>query len=147
MSTTRASGRLWNAEHGPQGGDEINLLRPGANYGWPIITYGEEYGGGKIGEGTHKAGMEQPVIHYLPSIGTGGLAYYDGDALPGWRGNLFVAGMRAFALSRVTLGEPAREERLLEDRSFRLRNVEQGPDGRLYLLTDNGELLQIGPVD
>ncbi|MDX1736102.1 MAG: PQQ-dependent sugar dehydrogenase, partial [Halioglobus sp.] len=102
IATDRASGRIWTVEHGPQGGDEINLLRAGANYGWPVITYGEEYGGGKIGEGTHKEGMEQPLHYYVPSIGTGGLEYYDGAALPGWHGSFFVAGLRSFSLSRVS---------------------------------------------
>lgn len=148
IAIDRASGRIWTAEHGPQGGDEINLLRPGVNYGWPVITYGEEYGGGSIGEGTHKPGMAQPVHYYVPSIATAGLGYYDGDALSGWRGNLFVAGLRSFSVSRVELrpaGEPE-EERLLEDFRFRARDIGQGPDGLLYLLSENGGILRLGPV-
>ncbi len=144
-----ASGRIWAAEHGPQGGDEINLLRAGANYGWPVISYGEEYGGGKIGVGTHQPEMAQPEYYYVPSIATGGLAFYSGDALPGWRGNLFVAGLRSFSVSRVALDTGARpeEERLLEGFGFRARNLAQGPDGLLYLLTENGGVLQIAPRD
>lgn len=142
-----ASGRIWVAEHGPQGGDEINLLRAGTNYGWPVISYGEEYGGGKIGVGTRHPEMAQPEYYYVPSIATGGLAFYSGDALPGWRGSLFVAGLRSFSVSRVALdtGGAPKEERLLEDFNFPARNLTQGPDGLLYLLTDNGGVLRIAP--
>lgn len=148
ITIDRATGRIWVVEHGPQGGDEINLLRPGANYGWPVITYGEEYGGGAIGEGTQKEGMQQPVHYYVPSIATGGIAWYDGAALPGWRNSLFVAGLRSFSLSRVQLsGDKAvSEERLLEDFSFRVRNVKQGPDGLIYVLTENGGLHRLSPA-
>ncbi|NND68348.1 MAG: PQQ-dependent sugar dehydrogenase [Halioglobus sp.] len=148
ITIDRAAGRIWTVEHGPKGGDEINLLRAGANYGWPIITYGEEYAGGKIGEGTEKEGLEQPVYYYVPSIATGGMAWYDADALPGWRGSLFVAGLRSFSVSRVALegDNAAGEERLLEDFSFRVRNLKQGPDGLLYVLTENGGLHRIGPA-
>ncbi|MAT94869.1 MAG: hypothetical protein CME59_20050 [Halioglobus sp.] len=147
ITIDRASGRVWTVEHGPQGGDEINLLRPGANYGWPVITYGEEYGGGKIGEGTHKEGMEQPLHYYLPSIATGGIVWYDGAALPGWRGSFFVAGLRSFSISRVyPQGDGMADERLLEDFGFRARNLAQGPDGLLYLLTENGGIVRLGPA-
>lgn len=149
LAIDRKTGRIWALEHGPQGGDEINLLRPGVNFGWPVITYGEEYGGGAIGEGTEKPGMEQPIYYYVPSIGTAGLAYYDGDALPAWRGSLFAAGLRSFSVSRVTLeGDRATdEERLLESYRFRARNLKQGPDGNLYLLTENGGIIKISPVE
>lgn len=149
IAIDRETDRIWVAEHGPQGGDEINLLQPGANYGWPVITYGEEYGGGKIGEGTHKPGMEQPLYYYVPSIATAGLAYYDGKALPGWKNSLFVAGLRSFSLSRVQLEGNAAvsEERLLEAFQFRLRDVVQGPEGYLYLLSENGGLLQLRPAE
>ncbi len=142
------SGVIWTAEHGPQGGDEVNVLVPGTNYGWPVITYGEEYGGGKIGEGTAKAGLAQPLHYYVPSIGTAGLAFYDGAALPGWRNNLFVAGLRSFSISRLALrGDAiAEEERLLESFNFRIRNLRQGPDGLLYILTENGALIQVTPA-
>ena len=145
ITIDRATGRIWAVEHGPQGGDEINLLSAGANYGWPIITYGEEYGGGAIGEGTHKDGLEQPLHYYVPSIGTGGIAWYNGKELPGWQDSLFVAGLRSFSVSRVQLdsNKAVSEERLLEDFSFRVRNVKQGPDGLLYVLTENGGLHRI----
>lgn len=148
ITIDRNTGRIWVVEHGPQGGDEINLLKPGANYGWPTITYGEEYGGGKIGEGTHKEGMEQPLYYYVPSIATGGIAWYNGDALPGWQQSLFVAGLRSFSVSRVRMEDDsvATEERLLKDFKFRARDLLQGPDGFLYLLTENGSLLQLKPV-
>ncbi|MEM9255823.1 MAG: PQQ-dependent sugar dehydrogenase [Pseudomonadota bacterium] len=145
ITIDRSTGRIWTSEHGPQGGDEINELVAGANYGWPVITYGEEYGGGEIGEGTEKTGMEQPLLYYVPSIATAGIAYYDGANLPSWRGDLFVTGLRSFSLSRISFdrrGE-ARDERLLEGFGFRLRDVAQGPDGNLYLLTENGGLLRL----
>lgn len=148
IALDRATGRIWVAEHGPQGGDEINRLSPGTNYGWPVITYGEEYGGGKIGEGTQRADMAQPEYYYVPSIATAGLAFYSGDALPGWRGSLFVAGLRSFSVSRVSLGAEGAttEERLLEDFNFRARSLRQGPDGLLYLLSENGGVLRIAPA-
>lgn len=148
ITIDRATGRIWSVEHGPKGGDEINLLVPGNNYGWPIITYGEEYAGGKIGEGTEKEGLEQPVYYYVPSIATGGIAWYDAEAMPGWQGSLFVAGLRSFSVSRVSLDgdEAVAEERLLEDFSFRVRNLKQGPDGLLYVLTENGGLHRLGPT-
>lgn len=148
ITIDRETGRIWVVEHGPQGGDEINLLKPGANYGWPIITFGEEYGGGKIGEGTHKEGMQQPLYYYVPSIATGGIAWYKGDALPGWQQSLFVAGLRSFSVSRVQMegDNVTTEERLLADFKFRARDLLQGPDGLLYLLTENGGLLQLKPA-
>jgi aldose sugar dehydrogenase len=133
------SGRLWTHEHGPQGGDEVNVIRAGANYGWPVITYGVNYGiGTKIGEGTHKAGMEQPIHTWVPSIAPSGMAFYTGDRFPGWRGSLFVGALRAELLARLELdGEKVvREERLLQRVLGRIRDVRQGPDGYLYLLTD-----------
>ncbi|MFK7975488.1 MAG: PQQ-dependent sugar dehydrogenase [Halioglobus sp.] len=147
ITIDRATGRIWSVEHGPQGGDEINLLRPGANYGWPIITYGEEYGGGAIGEGTQKEGLLQPVHYYVPSIATGGIAWFEGDSLPAWNSSLFVAGLRSFSLSRVQLeGDTSvSEERLLEDFTFRIRNVKQGPDDLLYVLTENGGVHRMSP--
>jgi aldose sugar dehydrogenase len=147
ITIDRSSGNIWNAEHGPQGGDEINLVEAGANYGWPIITYGEEYGGGKIGEGTYKEGLKQPLHYYVPSIGTAGLAYYGEDALPGWKGDIFVAGLRSFSISRISQdkqGETS-DERLLENLTLRARNVKTGPDGLLYVLSENGGILQIAP--
>ncbi len=147
IAIDRSTGRIWVSEHGPRGGDEVNLLRAGFNYGWPVITYGEEYRGGKIGEGTEKEGMEQPVHYYVPSIATAGLEYYSGAALPGWRNSLFVAGLKSQSLSRIQLHGDKRviEERLLEDQGHRIREVRQGPDGYLYLLVESGKVLQITP--
>jgi aldose sugar dehydrogenase len=133
------TGRLWTHEHGPQGGDEVNVVKPGANYGWPVITYGVNYGiGTKIGEGTAKPGMEQPLHKWVPSIAPSGMAFYTGDKFPRWRGSLFVGALRAELLVRLELdGEKVvREERLLRRELGRIRDVRQGPDGYLYLLTD-----------
>ena len=143
-----AGERLWAHEHGPMGGDELNLVLPGRNYGWPTITYGVNYvTGTAIGEGTHKQGMEQPVRYWMPSIGPSGLAYYDGDAFPAWRGNLFIGSLKFGLLARLSMdGERVTgEERLLQGRYGRIRDVRQGPDGLLYLLTDDeqGALLRL----
>jgi glucose/arabinose dehydrogenase len=135
------TGRLWTHEHGPQGGDEINVIRAGANYGWPVITYGVNYGfGTKIGEGTHKPGMEQPLYTWVPSIAPSGMAFYTGDRFPRWRGDLFVGALRDQMLVRLKLdGEKVvSEERLLKNALGRIRDVRDGPDGFLYVLTDEG---------
>ena len=134
-----ATGRLWTHEHGPQGGDEVNVIRAGANYGWPVITYGVNYGiGTKIGEGTAKAGLEQPIHKWVPSIAPSGMAFYTGDKFPKWRGDLFVGALRAELLVRLKLdGEKVvGEERLLKGELGRIRDVRAGPDGLIYLLTD-----------
>jgi len=143
---------LWTGEHGPQGGDEINLTEAGKNYGWPIITYGENYGGGKIGIGTHKEGMEQPIYKWVPSLATAGLAFYTGDAFPAWKNNMFVTGLASQTLVRLTFdgNKVVNEERLLKSEvGQRLRHIAQGPDGFLYLLSDerNGRLYRIDPLD
>ncbi|HLE94415.1 MAG TPA: PQQ-dependent sugar dehydrogenase, partial [Sulfuricaulis sp.] len=133
------TGVLWTHEHGPQGGDEVNVIRAGANYGWPVITYGVNYGiGTKIGEGTAKPGMEQPIHKWVPSIAPSGMAFYTGDKFPKWRGDLFVGALRAELLVRLRLdGEKVlREERLLQGTVGRIRDVRAGPDGLIYLLTD-----------
>jgi glucose/arabinose dehydrogenase len=133
------TGELWTHEHGPQGGDEVNVIKPGANYGWPVITYGVNYGiGTKIGEGTHKAGMEQPLHKWVPSIAPSGMAFYTGDRFPNWRGSLFVGALKGEVLVRLELDgqKVVREERLLKGALGRIRDVRQGPDGYLYLLTD-----------
>jgi glucose/arabinose dehydrogenase len=144
------TGEIWAAEHGPKGGDEINILRPGTNYGWPVITYGRSYAGKSIGEGTSKPGMAQPVRYWVPSISPSGMAFYTGDAFPFWRGNLFLGALSGRALVRLELdGERVvHEERLLEDLGARIRDVRNGPDGTLYLLTDdaNGSLLRLEPA-
>jgi len=145
------TGKLWVHEHGPQGGDEINVIRAGANYGWPVITYGVNYGTGtKIGEGSRKAGMEQPIYFWVPSIAPSGMAFYAGDAFPRWRGHLFVGALRDQMLVRLELdGEKiVREERLLKNTLGRIRDVRAGPDGYIYLLTDesNGALFRLEPA-
>ncbi|QFU77543.1 PQQ-dependent sugar dehydrogenase [Halioglobus maricola] len=139
------SDAIWVAEHGPQGGDEINILKAGTNYGWPIITYGEEYGGGKIGEGTHKAGMAQPMVYYTPSLGVGGIDFYTADTYPGWEQSLLVSGMRLTRLNRLELDGAGvgRETRLLGNANMRIRDVQVGPDGLVYLLADRSRLIRL----
>ena len=144
------TGRLWTHEHGPQGGDELNIPQAGANYGWPIITYGTEYVSGlPIGEGTRKPGMEQPIYYWLPSIAPSGMAFYTGQRFPHWRGDLFVGSLKFGLLVRLRLnGECViHEERMLAGDLGRIRDVRQGPDGLLYLLTDaeDGKLVRLLP--
>ena len=144
------SGSLWIHEHGPQGGDEVNIIRAGANYGWPVITYGREYVSGfRIGKGTHKPGMEQPIHYWAPSIAPSGMAFYTGDKFPQWRGNLFVGALKDQLLARLELTGNAvvREEHLLKGEIGRIRDVRNGPDGYLYLLTDEnpGALYRLEP--
>ena len=146
-----ATGRLWLHEHGPQGGDEINVVDAGANYGWPVITYGREYrSGARIGVGTAAPSMAQPVLHWTPSIAPSGMTFYDGDRFPGWRGDLFAGALAGQHLRRVQLyGERAvAEEVLLHRRVGRVRDVKQGPDGMLWLLEDarNGSIYRLEPV-
>ena len=134
-----ATGDLWANEHGPQGGDELNRIQPGRNYGWPVIGFGVNYNtGSAIHAGTHREGMEQPVHVWVPSIGISGLMIYTGDKFPNWRGNLFVGGMAAQQLSRLTLdGQRVASQELLAQRRGRIRDVRQGPDGYIYLVTDD----------
>ncbi|KAB7648966.1 PQQ-dependent sugar dehydrogenase [Polymorphobacter fuscus] len=144
-------GRLWDVEMGPKGGDELNLVMRGRDYGWPTISYGEEYSGKPIGKGiTKAAGMEQPVYYWDPVISPSGMTIYSGSLLPEWRGNVFIGGLSSKALVRLVLkeGRVAGEERLLTDRGERIRDVVQGPDGALYLLTDDadGKLLRVAPA-
>ena len=144
------TGQLWTHEHGPQGGDEVNVMRSGLNYGWPVITYGVNYGlGTKIGVGQAKVGLEQPLHAWVPSIAPSGMAFVSGSHFPQWQGNLLVGALRGQMLVRLTLdGEKVLgEERLLQGRS-RLRDVRMGPDGLVYLLTDEaqGALLRLEPV-
>jgi len=145
------TGLLWTHEHGPQGGDEVNIIRAGVNYGWPVITYGVQYViGTKIGEGTHKTGMAQPLHYWVPSIAPSGMAFYTGDRFPRWRGDLFVGALRDQMLVRLRLdGEKViAEERMLKDTLGRIRDVRNGPDGLLYLLTDDprGVLARLEPA-
>jgi glucose/arabinose dehydrogenase len=143
------SGRLWTVEHGARGGDEINIPQAGRNYGWPVITYGRDYSFAKIGEGTAKPGMEQPVYYWDPSIAPAGAAFYDGELMPQFKGNLFVGALRGEQLVRLVLdGEKVvAEEPLLLRRNERYRCVVQGPDGALWLLTDasDGKVLRVSP--
>jgi len=145
-----ASGQLWDVEHGPQGGDELNRIVKGKNYGWALITYGEEYSGQPISGGaTQKAGLEQPVYYWDPVIAPSGAQWYTGDAFPAWRGNLFVGSLKQQRLVRLVVegDRVTGEEHLLIDHGQRIRDVRQGPDGLLYVLTDdaNGQLWKIAP--
>ena len=145
------TGELWTHEHGPQGGDEVNVMRSGLNYGWPVITYGVNYGlGTKIGEGQDKPGMVQPLKVWVPSIAPSGMAFVSGSQFPQWQGSLLVGALRGQMLVRLTLdGEKVvSEERLFQGRPGRIRDVRMGPDGLVYLLTDDaqGALLRIEPA-
>ncbi len=144
------TGKLWIDEHGPKGGDEINIPDKGKNYGWPVIGFGVDYSGAIIHESTRKEGMEQPIYYWVPSIAPSGMAFYTADAFPNWRGNLFIGALALTHLNRLELdGEKVvKEERLLSDLGARIRDVRQGPDGFLYLLTDarDGKLLRLVPA-
>ena len=141
------TGELWTHEHGPQGGDEINIARAGKNYGWPLITYGEEYGGGVIGK-KQQDGLEQPLHYWVPSIAPSGMLFYGADLLSNWKGNMLVGSLKFGQLVRLELdGEKvSHEERIMIGQ--RIRDVEQGPDGAVYLLTDSadGQVLRLSPV-
>ena len=145
-----ATGKLWTIEHGPRGGDEVNIPGKGLNYGWPLIGYGIDYSGAKIHESTSRDGLEQPVYYWRPSIAPSGMAFYTGTLFPAWKGNLFVGALAGQALHRLVLeGERVvAEEILLQDRGERIRDVRQGPDGALWLLTDaaNGRILRVVPA-
>ena len=153
------TGELWETENGPQGGDEINIIKAGRNYGWPVISYGRAYTGDLIG-GTGPAsdqpfahGMEQPWLFWSPSISTAAITFYTGNRFPAWKGNIFVGGLVGTQLQRIVLspanGLPIRRQSLLTELKQRIREVQQSPDGLLYLLTDEekGALLRIEPVD
>lgn len=151
------TGELWECENGPQGGDELNIIRAGKNYGWPIISYGRSYSGdltgdtGPVQEQPVKEGMEQPLLFWSPSIALSGMALYTGDRFPEWKGSLFLGGLVGEQLQHVVMnqkGLPVRREALLHDLKQRIREVRQGPDGLLYLLTDEvaGALLRIEPL-
>lgn len=143
------TGALYTAEHGAKGGDEINKPEAGRNYGWPVITYGVDYSGAKIGIGTHKEGMEQPLYYWDPSIAPSGATFYRGDKFPGWRGSLIVGALAGSLIARLDIrdGKVTGETRYLEDRGERIRDVVEGPDGYIYLLTDEtaGALLRLTP--
>lgn len=152
------SGALWENEHGPLGGDEVNVILPGRNYGWPLVTYGKDYDGTPVSDATSGDGLEPPLLYWVPSIAISGLSFYTGDRFPEWRGNLFVGAMMQGRirftghLQRVTfndLGHPIQREPILTELRQRIRDVRPGPDGLLYVLTDEnpGALLRLEPVD
>jgi aldose sugar dehydrogenase len=146
-----ADGKLWEQEHGPKGGDEINIIEKGKNYGWPVVSFGVNYDGTPVGTSKqHAPGMTDPIWHWTPSIAPSGMAFYTGDLIPGWKGSLINGALKFELLSRLTLdGDKAvKEERLLQGLHERIRDVRQGPDGALYLLTDNstGRILRVAPA-
>ncbi len=145
-----ASGELWEIEHGPRGGDEVNIIGKGKNYGWPVIGYGIDYSGAKIHESTAKPGMEQPIKYWVPSIAPSGMAFYSGTLFPKWRGSLFTGALVGQMLVRLSLDgdKVTGEERLLQNLNERIRDVRQGPDGALWLLTDAsaGRVLRVAPA-
>jgi glucose/arabinose dehydrogenase len=142
---------LWEHEHGPRGGDEVNIIKKGANYGWPVIGFGIDYSGAKIHASTAKTGMEQPLKYWVPSIAPSGMAFYQGSLFPAWKGNLFVGALAGEKLVRLTLDHDKvlGEEVLLHAMRERIRDVRNGPDGALYLLTDsdNGRILRLKPAN
>ena len=145
-----AQGRVWTIEHGTRGGDELNLLQKGENYGWPVVAYGEEYSGSPIPNAvTQREGYEQPVYYWDPVIAPSGAQFHSGNAFPEWKGNLFIGGLKERALVRLRIenGKVTGEEHLLGDRGQRIRDVREGPDGALYVVTDSsdGELWRIAP--
>lgn len=146
-----STGQLWTVEHGARGGDEVNIPQRGKNYGWPVITYGVDYSGVKIGQGTAKSGMEQPVYYWDPSIAPSGMAFYTGDKFPAWRGSILVGALASKLVSRLeTNGDKVTgEERMLQNLGERIRDVRQGPDGFVYLLTDSsqGRILRMRPAE
>ena len=146
-----ANGELWEQEHGPKGGDEINIVRKGANYGWPVVSYGVNYDGTPVGTGKERAdGITDPVWHWTPSIAPSGMAFYTGDLIPGWKGSLINGALKFELVARLALDgdKVTKEERLLQGLHERIRDVRQGPDGALYLLTDNaaGRILRVAPA-
>ena len=157
LALNPATGAIWENEHGPQGGDELNIILAGRNYGWPLVTFGINYNGENISDATWRADLEPPFIYWVPSIAVSGLSFYTGDRFPGWKGNVFVGSMfmgrtRATGhIQRVVLNEkglPVQREPLLTELKQRIRDVRPGPDGLLYVLTeeDSGALLKIEPA-
>jgi len=140
------TGELWESEFGPRGGDEINIIRAGANYGWPVITYGIEYSGGKVGDGIQqKARMQQPVYYWDPVVSPSGIVFYNNNAIPEWKGNLFVGGLSSMHIARLVIknNKVVAEERLLKDEGERFRAVTVGKDGALYAVTDSGRFYRV----
>jgi len=148
LAINPVTGELWEHEHGPKGGDEINIIKPAVNYGWPVICHGIDYDGKPIGEGiTEKEGMEQPLYYYVPSIAPSGMEFYTADVIPQWKGNLFIGAMALKHLNRLVIRNDSviKEDRLLTDRGWRVRCVRQGPDGFLYIGIDKGRILRVKP--
>ncbi len=143
-----ATGELWMDEHGPLGGDEINIIRAGKDYGWPNVSYGRQYSGALVGKGDHvKEGTEQPIYYWYPDIGPCGMMFYTGDMFPEWKGNLFIGALYGKFLIRLVLNgdRVVAEEHLLADQAQRIRGVQQGPDGSVYVITDAGNILRLTP--
>lgn len=150
LSIHPSTGVIWEAEFGPRGGDEVNLLQPGKNYGWPVITYGIEYSGPKIGEAIQqKSGMEQPVYYWDPVISPSGIMFYSGNAIPEWNNNLFVTALSGQHIARLVIRDNrvTGEERLLSGEKQRFRDITEGKDGALYAVTDEGRLYRIGKTN
>jgi glucose/arabinose dehydrogenase len=149
LAINPASGALWEIEHGPRGGDEVNIIGKGKNYGWPVIGYGIDYSGAKIHESSAKEGMEQPIKYWVPSIAPSGMVFYTGKLFPKWSGSLFTGALAGAMLMRLSLNGDivTGEERLLQNLHERIRDVRQGPDGALWLLTDSsaGRILRVVP--
>ena len=150
ISLDTETGEIWSHEHGPQGGDELNLVKAGINYGWPVITYGKNYViGTDIGEGTHKDGMKQPFYYWVPSIAPSGLTIYKGNKFPGWKDSFFVGSLKFSTLVRLKRNgnKFVEEERMLTELNYRIRDVREGPDELIYILTDshNGKLIKLEP--
>lgn len=144
--------KVWSVEHGPQGGDEVNAPEPGKNYGWPVITYGEQYGGGELAEavGFKNDGMEQPVWHWTPSIAVSGMNFYEGDKFPEWQGNILAGGLRGQQVARLEVDGDRVIHQEVMNMDYRIREVRVGPDGYIYLLTDerdNAKILRLRPAE
>ena len=158
LAFNQTTGALWASEHGPMGGDEVNLIKPGLNYGWPTVSYGREYYGPRVSERPWREDMEQPELVWLPSIAPSGMVFYTGDRFPSWKGNLFMGSAQTGRVQRTghverivfnRRGDELRREWLLGDLKQRIRDVRQGPDGLLYVLTEEEEavVMRIEPVE
>jgi glucose/arabinose dehydrogenase len=148
LALNPVTGDLWSSEHGPIAGDELNIIRPGANYGWPIISYGLADGGGPLNGSSQKGGLEQPVYYWDPAVAPCGMTFYTGDLIPEWKNNLFVGALRGSHIIRLVIDNSTNqiigEEKLLADERQRFRHIVQGPDGALYAITDQGRLYKLG---